>query len=520
MSLANAQRGFAVATEAFAALALFGCAAQASHASAPTSASARPGATAALAAPAPADPLATPPPAAALPDIAFPPIRHAVLDDGMELRVVPRKDLPIVELRLVVFSGAAADGVQPGLSALTGELLKEGGAGPYSAEQLAERAESLGAHIDVSTGRDATSIGLGVTSADLEGALGLLADVALKPRFSPVEFAKLKQREIERVKNSARGNADWAASMVLYRRLFAVPSGIHPYAHYDATASELEDIGLADCQAWYRRYFTPPNAVLVVAGNVDPFLVEQAANHAFAAWRGTRPAPLAYPAPARPLAPAVWLVDRPHSGQSEIYVATLGPERSSPSWPALAASNQILGGGVASRLFLDVREKRSLAYHTASNAEEPAHGPVPLVLSAGTQTGKTASALQALLDNMHRLAEAPPAPWEVQMATTSLSDELLFRTERLGALAEATAKLALLGLPDDYFSGFRRDLERLDPGSVFAVASRYYDAPEPVMVVAGDAAAVAEPLRRFGNVEIMDADRDFLTVRELPRQEH
>ncbi len=518
MSLDYARQGFATATEALAALALFGCAAHAPHASLP--APPRPVVTAASAAAATADPLATPPPAAALPEVAFPAIRHAVLDDGMELRVVTRKDFPIVELRLVVSSGSATDGDRPGLSALTGELLKAGGAGPYDAEQLAERAEALGARIAVNTGRDATSIGLAVTSADIERALGLLADVALEPRFSSVEFAKLKQREMERVKNSARGNADWAASMVLYRRLFSTPSGVHPYAHYDATAGELAGITLADCQAWYRRYFTPANALLVVAGDVDPFLIEQGANHAFATWRGARPAPLAYPAPARPLEPVVWLVDRPHSGQSEIYAATLGPERSSPSWPALAASNQILGGGVASRLFVDVREKRSLAYHTGSSAEEPAHGPVPLVLSAGTQTAKTASALEALLDNLRRLSDAPPAPWEVQMATTSLSDELLFRTERLGALAEATAKLAILGLPDDYFTTFRRDLARLEPASVFAVARRYYGTTHPVMVVAGDAAVIAEPLRRFGNVAIVDPDRDFLTVRELPRQAH
>jgi predicted Zn-dependent peptidase len=520
VSLRYAEQGLAAATEAFAALALFGCAAQARHASAALPSSPRTVVTAASAAPAGAEALTTPPPAAALPQITFPAIRHAVLDDGMALRVVTRKDFPIVELRLVVSAGSASDGDRPGLSALTGELLKEGGAGPYSAEQLAERAESLGASIDVSTGRDATSIGLGVTSADIERALGLLADVALSPRFAPSEFAKLKQREVERVKNSARGNADWAASMVLYRQLFATASGVHPYAHYDATASELAELTLADCRNWYGRYFTPANALLVVAGDVDPFLIEEAANHAFAAWRGARPAPLAYPAPARPLEPVVWLVDRPHAGQSQLDVATLGPERSSPSWPALAAADQILGGGVASRLFVDVREKRSLAYHTGSSAEEPAHGPVPLVLSAGTQTAKTAAALDALLDNLRRLSDAPPAPWEVQMATTSLSDELLFRTERLGALAEATSKLAILGLPDDYFSGFRRDLERLEPASVFAVARRYYGTTDPVMVVAGDAAVIAEPLRRFGNVEVVDPDRDFVTLRELPRQAH
>src|SRR4051794_21897123 len=120
-----------------------------------------PVANAAPPAPAPpapaADPLASPPPASAAADKPFPTITHARLDNGLEVRVVTRKNYPIIELRLVVFSGVASDGAEPGVAAIAGELLKAGGAGPWTTAELAERAESLGASVEVSTGRDSTT---------------------------------------------------------------------------------------------------------------------------------------------------------------------------------------------------------------------------------------------------------------------------------------------------------------------------------------------------------------------------
>lgn len=463
-----------------------------------------------------ADPLSTPPPAGPLPAVRFPAIGHVPLDNGMELRFVPREGEPLVELRLVVFSGSATDGDRPGVSELAGELLKEGGAAGFSAETLVERAESLGAHLEITTGEDATSVALRVATPDFEAALDLIADVVLRPQFSPIEFGKLRAREIEHVKNAERGDADWAAVTLLYRRLFPEPS--HPYAHYQATAGELETVSLADCRKWYARFFVPQNALLVVAGDVDAPAMALRAKHAFESWRGgAAPVPV-FPASAPRLGRRVWVVDRPHAGQSEIYVAALGPERSSSTWPALAASNQILGGGVASRLFADVREKRSLAYHTSSSLDDVAHGPVPLVLSAGTRTSNTRAALEALLENLKRMAEAPPSAWEVAMAQRSLTNRLLFRTERVGDLAELAARLAILHLSDDYFQVFQRNLEQLDAGAIFTTTRSYYDVENPVVVVAGDAAAMAGTLRSFGNVEVVDPERDFGMIRELSQE--
>ncbi len=466
--------------------------------------------------PPPADPLSIPPPAGVAADKPFPSISHSRLDNGLELRVVPRKNYPIIELRLVIFSGVASDGSEPGVASVAGELLKAGGAGPWNAAELAERAESLGASLNVSTERDATRISIAVTTADLDAALDLLGAVAQKPRFQPVEFDKLKQRELERVRNAAKASAGWAASMVLYRELFDLPTAVHPYSRYDAKPSDLAKLSLADCKRWYQANVTPKNASLVIAGDVEPALAEAAAKRVFSSWKGEKPSGQVFNAPVPSDQHIVWLVDRPHAAQSQLYVAGLGPERSSPVWPALAASNQILGGGVAGRLFLDVREKRSLAYGTSSSVEEPAHSPVPIVLSAGTQTAKTGLALQALLENLAKLSSAPPTDAEVGMASRYLSDSFLFRTETLAAVADLTVKLAVLGLPDDYFDDYRHALRKLDNAAVYDAARHYFSLKNPVIVVAGDAARIALPLSHFAKVVIIDPERDFQPGKELP----
>jgi len=467
----------------------------------------------------PADPLATPPPAGIAADAKFPTIHHTRLDNGLELRVVSRKNYPIIELRLVLFSGVSSDGREPGVASIAGELLKAGGAGPWSAAALSERAESLGASLEVVTERDSTRITMAVTTADLDAALDLIGAVAQKPRFQPSEFDKLKQRELERVRNSAKASAGWAASMVLYRELFDLPTAIHPYAHYDAKPGELEKLSLASCKRWYQTNVTPENATLVIAGDVEPSAAEAAARRVFSVWKGEKPSNLTFQTPLAPEGRTVWLVDRPHSAQSQIYVAGLGPERSTPDWPALAATNQILGGGVAGRLFLDVREKRSLAYGTGSSLEEPAHSPVPIVLSAGTQTAKTGLALQALLENLAQISSAAPSDAEVSRASRSLSDSFLFRTETLGAVADLTAKLAVLGLPDDYYDTYRAALRGLDNATVSEAARKYFALKNPVMVVAGDAARIALPLSHFGKVVVIDPQNDFQPGRSLPMNE-
>ena len=463
------------------------------------------------------DPLAVPPPPGITPSAPFPPIAHRELPNGMGLGVLPRSTLPLMELRLVILSGQASDGEHAGLAALAGEFMKAGGAGKWSSRELVERAEGLGRAVSVVTDRDATTISIGATKGDLDAALEILAALAMKPRFLPVEFDKLKAREIDRVKSSATSDPRWLASMALYRELFELPTSLHPYARYDALPEELEAIKLADAKAWHKKHVTPENAVLFVAGDVETAAVEQAAARWFGAWKGPRPDVESFATPHRSSSLELFVVDRPGSTQSQVYVGVLGPERKSPEYAGLRAANQVLGGGVAGRLFLDVREVRSLAYNTGSFVDELANGPMPLVLSAGTQTAKTADAVQALLEHVDKIGSAEPTANELEIASRYLSDSFLFRMETAGALAALAANLRILGLPDDAYDEYRKAVRELSPEAVRRVASRYYRRDAAVVVVAGDAAEITKPLTRFATVKVLDPQRGFVVRQTLPK---
>lgn len=458
-----------------------------------------------------------PPPSGLSPDWKFPKIQDMPLDNGLVVRLIERHQLPVVQLDLVVKSGSATDREKPGLASVAGELLKAGGAGKWQSRALVEAAESLGSSLDISTDRDSTRITMSVTRDHFSEALDIVAAVVQKPRFDATEFKKLKQRETDRVTSLARTSAAWAASMVLWNKLFEIPAAVHPYSRYDALPRDLDTIRLEDCRAWHKREFSPKNAVFVVAGDLDAKDAKDQVARVLGTWSGDAPEPPSFTAPAPPGNISVHLVDRPSSTQAEVYVATLGPERQSPEWPDLRVTAQIVGGGVASRLFLDVREKRSLAYRTRAAADPVAHGPVPIILSAGTQTAKAGLAVQALLEHYDALSKGPPTDEEIDTATRFLSDVFLVGVDTVSTIATMSADLAVYGLPNEYYDTYRAAVRDVKKPAVLRLSERYAKPQKVLVVVAGDAARLGKPLSHFGAVRVIDAEHGFVTKTTIPQ---
>jgi predicted Zn-dependent peptidase len=304
--------------------------------------------------------------------------------------------------------------------------------------------------------------------------------------------------------------------MVLYRQLFELPSGVHPYATYDATSKEIERVMLPDCKTWYKQNVTPNNAMLVVAGDINPTALQHSVARIFGKRSGNAPTAPSFFNPMPPNELKLFLVDRPGSTQAEVFVATLGPELQSEQWAPFKVGNQVLGGGVAGRLFLDVREQRSLAYRAFSSVESVAHGPAPIVLRAGTQTAKAGLTLQALLEHVQRMGDSAPTNNELQIATRYLSDVFLLRVETTGSLADMTAQLGVLGLPDDYYDSYRSRVSKTTADQV-KTSSANFDAKRVIVVVAGDAQVLTTPLSHFAKVNVIEPDKSFAIDKIVPQ---
>ena len=434
------------------------------------------------------------------------------------------KNLPIVTVSIVVRAGNAAaitmgTGAKSkaGIADITAELMKQGGAGRFSPTGLADQVDGLGADLSVDTSFDRVTFSIAVTKDKLDDALELLAAVVLHPKFDGKEFDKLKARELDRVKQAQKSSGGWLARNALYRELFG-PG--HPYSEADANEQTLANITLADVKDFYKKLYVTGNTLVVLAGDIEQADVSAKLDTYLKGFSTAAPPVIAFPLPASLKGRHVILALKPGSKQADIFVGMLGLSRKDERWPELAIAIHSLGGGMSSRLFRDVREKRSLAYSTGANARELANGPSLVALSAGTQTLQAPQSVVALLENLSWIAGPQPvSPEELDIAKISLETNFVYRLETIGSVAALAIDKEILQLPGadvyDYVATYRKTLHDATLEKVKKVAADELAAPGMVIAVAGDA-ALAKPLSHFASVRVVDPEKGFATVAQLP----
>jgi predicted Zn-dependent peptidase len=453
----------------------------------------------------------SPPPSGAAREWNFPPVKRTKLASGAALLVVASKSLPMVELRAVVHAGLGYGA--PGLAQLTAELLRDGGAANQTRAQVADRLESLGASLAVAVDFDATTLAVTVPTERAEAAALVLADIVERPKFDDTEFRRARDRAVARADEGVQGDAEYVASRIATRELVSAP-----YANAIATPGEIAKITPASVRAFYKTYYGASNVTLVVVGDVADGLLKTLEGR-FGKPRGDaapKPPEAAAPKPVDRL--RVVLCDRPKSAQSDIFLVGLAPERRSNTWPELRVANQILGGGVASRLFATIRERDGLAYDAGSQILTVAQGPQLFVVHAGTDTAKTADTTAALLSEVAKLRQGPPPGGsgperpEVESAVRYLRDAFAVQVDGISAIAELATKSDVLRLGDDYWDKYRAALARVDATGANAAAGVLARGPALAIVVA-DAATVERSLARFGPITVVNPTDDFKVVR-------
>ena len=328
----------------------------------------------------------------------------------------------------------------------------------------------------------------------------ILADVVRNPRFAPGELRRLKARELDRLRLSEQ-QPRYLARRTIYRELY----GEHPYAHIDTNPDAVGRISRSDLVRWHRANVVPSNSFLVAVGNVDPAAVQASAEEHFHGWRDRTVSEPQYTAPPERTGREVVIVDRPSSQQSTIYVGNLALARNSPDYIPLLVANQVLGGSAASRLFMDLRERRSLTYGAYSAVGERAQV-APFVAYARVRNEVTEQAVSGFMEHLTRIAAEEAPAEEVHNAQRFLSDSFQLKIETASRVTFMVQELRSFGLPDDYWDGYRSAIRAVTPSQAHAAAARYIRPDTAVIVAVGRAADIVEPLRHYGPVRVIDTD--------------
>src|SRR5690606_2710891 len=251
----------------------------------------------------------------------FPAVERATLDNGMQLLVARREGVPLVNMTLLLRTGVPVDyrSIKPGTGSLAMSLLDQGTT-RHDGERLAEILAGLGATVESGGGGESSQVSLSTLKPTLEQALGVYADVVLRPAFAQDDIDRLKERMRAGIA-SARQDPGRAAARLTMPLLFGRD---HAYGRLLDEAG-VDALERADLVEFHARWFKPGNAALVVTGDTTLEEVRPLVEAAFSGWLpGEVPETIA-PLAEAPDRAVVYLVDKPGSPQSVIRAALVAP---------------------------------------------------------------------------------------------------------------------------------------------------------------------------------------------------
>jgi len=385
----------------------------------------------------------------------------------------------------------------PGLSAFTAEMLLHG-AGDRTTDEIAEAIEFVGGDLSIEKESDYVAVEARVLADELDLAMGLVADLVLRPTFPEEEIEKVRRRELDRLSLMAQ-RPSWLAEQELYRALYG---DRHPYGHQDAEPEAIRRLGREDLVSFHRTHYVPRNAFLVVVGDFRTADLRALAERQFGAWPDLEPPTHDIPVPPVQTKRQVVVVDRPGSTQADIRVGNVALRRADQQFIPLRVSNVILGGNASARLFMNLRERCGYGYGAYSSVASVL-APGPLAVSAAVEDDQTAGALRELFAELERITAAPASAEELSTARAYLDGVFPMITETAANLASLVTIERVYGLPEGYWSTYRSSIMAVTSADAHAAAGANIHPDRAALIIVGDAGSVAFPARRYGDVRIV-----------------
>ncbi|MAY75410.1 MAG: peptidase M16 [Phycisphaerae bacterium] len=357
-------------------------------------------------------------------------IHTSTLDCGATLAVEPIDGVRSAAISLLLASGNAYDPSNAiGRAALWSEILLRG-AGAHDARAQADLFDRLGASRSSDAGRVMFRIGASMLGERLADAIKPMAEMVLEPRFDAEAVENARELSYQAIE-SLRDDPQHRAVLSARERHFAVPYNRSGYGLTDHIRAMSRD----DLRDGWMRSASPRGAVIGVAGAVDHERVRAQLNDALGSWLadGERIVPGDAP-------PRGYAHEDDDSNQAQIIIVHDAPYDGHDDRVLERLLTSVLSGGMSSRLFTEVREKRGLCYSvSASYTAEKAFG------SVSAYVGTTPERAQESLDVLHAelvrigTAEGAVTAEEFERARTGLKSRLVFAGESTSARAAAIA---------------------------------------------------------------------------------
>jgi len=390
----------------------------------------------------------------------------ATLDNGLQIILQPDPNTDVVAFHTMAGGGRSVEsGAQAGLTNLTQQMLQRGTAS-RSEEELFSALEDVGAKVGSTVLPDAGDVSLVATRDTWQKALPLYLDVLLAPGFRQADFDQLKDNTLKAI--TARQDDLLTVTANNLRQAFFGPGG---YGNADlGTAETVGALTLDDVKNFYGQYYVPNNMVVSVAGNFDPQVMLARLRSRLAGI----PAGVAVERtpPTVSITQDKLVTTTRESGVSYLLVAFPGAAVSNKDYAAMKLLGTIAGGGMSSRLFVELRDKQGLAYSTAVSFGPRAGDTVfmPYIIALPENADKGIDGILAILADIR---DNGVTDEELDRAKNKELGTFLLNHETADSRAMNLAGNTMMGLGIDYDQHYPDQIRAVTKADIQRVAQDY-----------------------------------------------
>ncbi len=424
---------------------------------------------------------------------------RVVLENGMVVYLLEDHELPLVSITATMRTGGWLDPADKvGLASLTGSIMRTGGGGGLSAEQVDEELEQFAGDVGISIGRQSGSASLDVLSKDLKRGLQIFAGLIRTPAFEPAKVELAKLQSIEGI----RRRQDNPGSIVGREFVKLLYGADHPTAR-ESSIESVTRITREDLIAFHKKTIHPNGMMVGVTGDFEKTAMLALLRDIFGDWKkGDVPVLTIADVPqSQTPKPVVRFVNKDTS-QTHLRVGHLSIKENDPDYVSLAIANDILGGSsFRSRLFNDVRTKRGLAYSVGSRLNTGVHDQGVWLMRAETKLPSTQEVIARFIANMERMRTELVTDSELAEAKEAYVNSFVFSFASSSAIVGRLVELEYDGLPKDFLQQLRARVVALTKEEILAASKKHFHPERLTIVAVGAGEALLKLLSGFGEVK-------------------
>ncbi|PCI11218.1 hypothetical protein COB72_01355 [bacterium] len=402
------------------------------------------------------------------------------LSNGTPVFMASSKEFPLVTITLSFKGGQymEADG-QAGLAAMTGAMIRSGGASLMSPTDLDEEFDFMAANVSVGVGGRSSNATVNCLTSNLDDAFGLFMDMLLQPRFDSDRLEVLRGQQLEQIKTR-----DDDGLQIALREMNFLLWGEEHFEARQPTKASLESITVEAMQAFHARIFNPSNLMVSVTGDFDQTEMLAFLEDAFQGWESGEASP-AVPAPTHQFTPGVYYYEKDQP-QVQVLIGHRGVQRDDPNAVQVEIMNQILGGsGFTSRITNSVRTREGLAYTAGSVMRSRTEYPGMFMSYFFTKVATAALATRLVFDEFETIQTQAASTEEIETIQNNLIETFPRTFESKGAMMGMFISDERTSRPDGHWSTYRDRVRGVSADQIQQAANDYLHPEDMVILVVG-----------------------------------